>query len=453
MSDRPCSIAVRRLHPGRARRVTIVLAFVAMAAPPPTWAQRGAERPIAETLQEEIQAAEQRDGSSSAGVIGPLEELGVLYEENGEPFLANAVLRQALQAVRVNYGLHSLEQAPLIRRMIANADSVGDRRLAWDLEQGLLALASRYPDDLRTAEILRDTADRRMDLLARYNAGEAPPEIVLGCYYEPLRDTRDRAAVRREQSCTAGSAHRVREGLAKEAQTYYATAVDIILRNQRFASEELPALLMGLVDSSYRYGNPSLGRRSLTYLLAYEATNSDTWLTRVDTLVRIADWDLVHAVGRDEEEAALAEYTQAYRLLEESGAAQRSIDRMFSPATPVILPAFLPNPFSREDGREYTGHIDVAFEVDRYGRSRHVRVLDTSDNATRLAEKRLVQLISRARFRPRLSAGLAADAAPMAVRYDFNAFDGAESGWSLYWEPSESMERGELVGRRSTNEY
>jgi hypothetical protein len=453
MSDRPFRSATRRLFLGRALRTPIdLLALVALALPSAAAAQQATERQVAETLQAQIRTAEQRDGPTSAGVIGPLTELGALYAENGERFLANAALRQAVQAVRVNYGLHSLEQAPLIRRMIANADSVGDRTFAWDLEQGLLALASRYPDDLRSAEILRDTADRRMELLARYNAGEAPPEIVLGCYYNPPRDARDGVEFRREQSCTAGSAHRVREGLTKEAQTYYATAVDIILRNQRFSSEELPALLMGLVDSSYRYGNPSLGRRSLTYLLAYKMTNSDAWSKRVDTLVQIADWDLVHAVGRDEEEAALAEYEQAYRLSEEAGAAQESIALIFSPDDPVILPVFLPNPFAKPEAREYTGHIDVAFEVDRYGRSRHVRILETSDNATRLAERRLVQLISRARFRPRISAGLVADAAPLVVRYDFDALDDADPGWWLYWAPSESLQRGELVDRRTPNE-
>ena len=117
----------------------------------------------------------------------------------------------------------------------------------------------------------------------------------------------------------------------------------------------------------------------------------------------------------------------------------------------MILPAFLPNPLLSDGGCDYTGHVDIAFEVDRYGRSRHVRVLDTSNDA-RLAEKRLVQLISRARFRPRLSRGGVADTGPIVVRYDFNAFDGAQSGWSLYWAPTEAFERGELAVRRSPDE-
>ena len=219
------------------------------------------------------------------------------------------------------------------------------------------------------------------------------------------------------------------------------------MRIPRYSSDELPQLLMELAVISYRYGNPSLGRRSLSYLLAYQTKNSRDWVTRIDALVQIADWDLLHAVGRDAEDAALAEYAQAYELLERNGTAQESIDQMFSPETPVVLPAFLPNPLATKEKHESLGHIDVAFDVDRHGRSRHVRVLDTSANSTRLAEKRLVQLISRGRFRPRFEHGRVVDAAPMAVRYSFNDVRTTDSDdWSLYWAPTEALRWPHAVG-------
>ena len=416
------------------KTMTGVLVLLALGLPSTTFSQRGAQRQIAENLQDEIRAAELRAGPNSAELIEPLTTLGQLYENGGEPLFAAVAFRRAVEVVRVNYGLHSLEQAPLTRRLIENAEAAGDHELAWDLEQNLLTLAGRHPDDPRTARILRETADRRMDILARYNAGEFPPEIVLGCYYG-------------DGSCNAGSSHSVKQRLVFEAQTYYAQAVRIILGNQRYSSDELPQLLMELAVISYRYGNPSLGRRSLSYLLAYQTKNSRDWVTRIDALVQIADWDLLHAVGRDAEDAALAEYAQAYELLERNGTAQESIDQMFSPETPVVLPAFLPNPLATKEKHESLGHIDVAFDVDRHGRSRHVRVLDTSANSTRLAEKRLVQLISRGRFRPRFEHGRVVDAAPMAVRYSFNDVRTTDSDdWSLYWAPTEALRWPHAVG-------
>lgn len=422
------------------------------AAAMPAFGQPRGPQQTVETLQDTLRVVELRDGPNSADLIHPLTALGLVYQESGEPFLAAAALRQAVQVVRVNYGLHSLGQAPLIRRLITNAESIGDRAAAWDLEQDLLALAARYPDDIRTVEILRDTADRRMDVLARYNAGEFPPEVVLGCYYEGPHAVGSAADVMRGRNCASGSAHRVREGLVKEAQTYYSAAVRILLRNRRYSSDELPPLLMQLVDSSYRYGNAALGRRSLVNLVAYRAVNVETWLARAEALAQLADWDLMNAIGRDQQESALTGYLRAYRLLEEQGAAKESVEQLFSPEAPVFLPVFLPNPLVTDGARESTGHIEVAFDVDRYGRSRHVRILDTSDNATRLTESRLVQLIARARFRPRLADGEVVDATAFVVRYDFNALEDAESAWPLYWEPAEALRRGELIGWRAPND-
>jgi hypothetical protein len=99
--------------------------------------------------------------------------------------------------------------------------------------------------------------------------------------------------------------------------------------------------------------------------------------------------------------------------------AQESIDRLFSPDIPVVLPAFLPNPLITSDVAS-TGHIDVAFEVDKYGRSHRFQILDTTDNSTVAAEKRLEQLIKRSRFRPKLINGQFADTAPIVVRYYLN---------------------------------
>ena len=97
--------------------------------------------------------------------------------------------------------------------------------------------------------------------------------------------------------------------------------------------------------------------------------------------------------------------------------AQESIDRLFSPEMPIVLPAFLPNPLITSDVAS-TGHIDVAFEVDRYGRSHRFQILDTTDNSTVAAK--VEQLIERSRFRPKLINGQFAHTAPIVVRYYLN---------------------------------
>ncbi len=374
-----------------------------------------AQQDALDRLQDEVRTAEEQDGPNSPGLVGLLTELGLLYQEGGDPKRAAVALNEAVAAVRVNYGLYSLEQAPLIRDLIASADSLGDAVAAWDLEQNLLRLAARHPDDMETARILRDTADRRLQVLARYDSGEIPREVIIGCYYAGASPAPDFSIAGR--NCTAGSRETVRRTLAMEARGYYMRAVDIILRNQRFASADLPPLLIDLAKNSYEYGGERLGRRSLTYLLAYQTSNEVPVLSRAETLVQIADWDLLHAVGLAEEDAALAEYAKAYELMERKGMADDEVREIFAPDAPVVLPAFMPSPLSPEGERESSSYVDVAFVIDKYGRSRHVRVVETTEGMEREAAKRVEHLVMRSRFRPRLIDSRTADEGLIVVRF------------------------------------
>jgi hypothetical protein len=368
-----------------------------------------------QSLHDEIHSTEAQD-PNSPDLIKPLTSLGLLYEEGGEPALALAALDEAVHVVRFNFGLYSLEQAPLIRQLITSAEALGDHSSAWELEKGILRLARRYPDDPRTAQILRDTGDRRMDMLAKYNAGEAPPEVIYGCYYAGPHASHNPHGPVPLRECTSGSAGAVRAGLALEAEAYYAHAINI-LRNESYSSGELPRLVRDVVRISYEYGDPLVGRKSLVYLLTYQEMNSAPWGDRIDTLVQIADWDLLHARSLDGMDAALAEYAHAYELLQRAGVGQESIRELFAPETPVPLPVSGTNPLVAEAPGEDSGHVDAAFDIDKYGRSGRVRILEANPEVTRAAEKHIEYVILQGRFRPRLVDGRIADRERVVVRY------------------------------------
>jgi hypothetical protein len=81
------------------------------------------------------------------------------------------------------------------------------------------------------------------------------------------------------------------------------------------------------------------------------------------------------------------------------------------------LPEFVRSPLVAEAQREDSGYIDAAFELDKYGRSRRVRILDTTPDATRAAAKHVENLIMQSRFRPRLVEGRVAERERVVVRY------------------------------------
>jgi hypothetical protein len=420
---------------------------------------------------EQIQEILSRDGPYSRNLLGPLSRLGLLYQEGEDYALALVTLERAQHIVRVNNGLHSMDQVPLVRQLIRIEEARGNHEGAWDRQQALLKLLRRHPDDLRTVPVLREIADRQMDVLASVIAGERPPEVILGCFYKQWPTQAD-------GSCEAGSRSTVVQGMLAEAQRTYLDAIAVMLRQGLYESEELRALevevLRGvdLMRSRYHRGptarpvamapgyigassiepwrsrmaavvqlaewelpypsEPLLqadgdgpvftkhvhimdpyhrGRQSLRRLYAYGAASSESSLRQAEAVAQMADWDLLYSRnGR-----AIDSYEVAHEMLERAGASDASIEQIFAPATPVVLPAFQPNPLERDETRAATGYIDVAFELTKYGRSRAVEILDAA-NASHAAIQDLMALIRSNRYRPRLTDGVFADA-PVRIRY------------------------------------
>lgn len=407
---------------GRLTRSARSLMILAVAAPsvcfpqPPPDSIAERQREIIERIEQE----ESRNGSQSASLIGPLAALALFYQENGDHGLASATTERVRQIVRANYGLFSLEQAPLIQQLIASAEASGDLEGAWALEQELLRLARRNPDDLRAVSIYRELADKRIDTLKRFLSGSViPPEILLGCYYDRWR----------RENCHAGSKSQAAAAVLTDAVRHYRHAIDVFLRNEQYASDELEEIELDILRNCYLYrerlgflgaGENSLSRacairQSLRRLLGYHVANSDPWRDQVEAQVRMADWDLLSSSNR----SALDAYERAYEQLTELGVEQSFIDQTFSPTIPVVLPDFVPNPLVSQQKPESTGHIDVAFEITRYGVSRRVEILDATTNATDAAKDSLVDLIRASRFRPRLIDGRF-QTSHVTVRYYLN---------------------------------
>lgn len=410
----------------------------------------------------QIQEIRTRDGLNSERLIVPLTELAVLYEQTGLHALANAAIDQALQIIRVNRGVHSLDQVPLLRQTIVNDTASGELAAAWRRQEELIALARRYPEDLRTVPIFHEVADGRMALFGAWMAGEYPEQMLHGDYCESIGQI---------FSCSRREAALAVVG---DAQMYYADAIEVLLRNELYSDVELPALEAALVrtsdlvrqrpeqlirpgptqvnvlrakgrDEAERYGvgasevifrdetaarleelspkgaryepaieveeEPSktsqdfpsyylFGRQSLVRLYKYAVASSAPVVEEALALVELADWDLLYSHNS----MALEEYAQVYARLQESDAGQAVIEELFSPRIPIVLPVFLP-PLTYEQTEASTDYIDVAFRISKLGEPQRVEVLETSSNVTDPTTEHLVRVIKTNRFRPRLTDG------------------------------------------------
>jgi hypothetical protein len=419
-------------------------------------------------IADEISAAQATGGPRSPDLIDPLTELAVLLAADGEHALATAALEEARHVVRATYGLHTLDQVPLMEQALENQRALGAFEMVQALEEELLDLAERHPDDLRTVAIHRDIGERRMNLLGRFLADEYPGEIYP------------------ESGLWSFSRDGVVMGLVEKAQVHYADAIAVLLHNGKYSSDELRDLELeivraadlvgqrnpldprstqlgtrrmdriGLASGSYlpsgswvpnqhelreqtnrlwdlagsessdeakqrrhrvdhitsQYG---LARESYRRLIEYAEAVSESAppdgsasRSRLEAYLQLADWDLVHSANG----AALDEYAQVHEMLEAAGDADTLIAEIFAPPTPIVLPAFSANPLETPTSARY---IDVAFEVTKYGQSRRIEILGAT-NVSDAEKDELEGLLRTSRFRPRVTNGELA-VSPIRLRY------------------------------------
>ncbi len=386
-----------------------VLAALTVAAAPHATAAEDALAPVPKDEQqrriiERIDEAQSRDGPFSPELIEPFTELFDLNRESGDPELAAAARERALQLVRVNAGLFSLDQIPLLLGSLATEDSRGNVARVEGLERELWNLARRNPDDLRTVPVLRELGDRRLALRKRLLAGELPDPIRIGGDFE-------------DRDPAFGSRSARAHVMTAEAWAYYAEAIRRLRRHGDYTSDELRDLEMGLVHISYGYNRDyTAGRSSLLRQVSYDVARDEPLVTRVNSFIRVADWDLTF----NQNGTALETYDQVYALLRDERAPTEAIDAIFSPKIPVVLPTFLPNPIATEETGS-TGYIDVAFEIHKYGSARDVVVLGATPNATAADKDALTSVIYRSRFRPRIIDGGFGHRSPVVLRYYLHA--------------------------------
>lgn len=379
-----------------------MLVLLAIAVPSDCFSQSSLESAAnrEHELVDRIEQEQSNNGPHSEELIGPLTALALLHQEEGDRALAVTAIERARQVVRANDGLYSLEQTPLIWQLIANEEAIGNAEAAWHLEQELLKLARRHPEDQRSASIFREIGDRRLEMLERYLGGEFPPQLFLGCYY----DRRSRIS----RNCNSGSRSAAAGAMLAEAVRHYRSAIDVFRRNERYASDELRELELAILRNCHSYrrfrsrthGACHVGA-NLRRLLSYDVRSSAPPQDRIEGLVRLADWRLQASLNR----SALEAYEQVYEQLERSPVTQAFIDQIFSPETPVVLPDYMPNPLASQETPQSTGYIDSAFEITKYGKSRRIEILETTTNATDDAQDRLIDAIKTSRFRPRITDG------------------------------------------------
>jgi tetratricopeptide (TPR) repeat protein len=356
-----------------------------------------AQLELATSRLEEIRAEESAAGPNSETLIDMFRSLALLYEEMGEHELAAESVERALHIQRVNHGLNSSGQIPILRQLLAMERSRGAFGGLQEHEARLLRLARTHSDDLSTFEIFREAGDR---IYRHYLESGSPSKIDIN-----INAFAAGPPMGHDPQSAAGSLW--------QARGHYLEALAVILRNGVYDHEALREIERMLVSTyhleltegrSDGMGREALhhhGRNSLQRVVAYELHGGGSRADFATALVDLGDWELLFS----RHSSAFARYREAYELLAEHEETKPLIQELFAPETPVAIPGFLSSPLQSNETRSFTGHIDVAFELTKYGRSRRIRVLDVSGDAAEAPERDVVRLIAGNRYRPHLVDG------------------------------------------------
>jgi tetratricopeptide (TPR) repeat protein len=336
-------------------RVALILLAAVAATPGFTQSRFGADADRQQEIVERIALEEARSGPYSEDLIAPLSDLALLYQDRGEHDLAGAAITRARQVVRANEGLHSLEQIPLLQQLIANEEVLGRLETANELEQELLTLAKRHPDDLRTVPVFREIAAKRMTLLRQYLAGEFPPQMVLGCYHGWPRGGVYQGSINRDStSCIAGNRNDAIRTIVADAQTNYAAAIAVMLRKGLYWSDELQSLELELVRSiDVLRDRGAHDQRFRDSGLTEARLDLEPWRSWWDAVRPLAEWELAQPPASSEQgeqpagqqkpsepATELGQVTHPSAELVDYGFGRKSLERLlaYEKATSAPLP-------------------------------------------------------------------------------------------------------------------
>ena len=410
-------------------------------------ASRQAQPAETETLEADIaryQSAirdfELEEGPFSARLPQTLMDQAAAINATGDTDSALALYDRALHIIRVNNGLYSLEQEAVIERIINTHLARGDIHAA-NAQQEYLFYLHRKSVISEPHSMLLDAIQKFAD----WNLFAFRAFIGSNPVYNKVSSFNIESAATRSfldlQTFRA-------ESLLK-AQTLIQQMIEIVRQDFGASDPRLIPLQKQLAQSCYLYlSNFSLnenfqitqdpptygtstvqvnslcsrvGREALGERIALIEENESSTGFRSEAVLDLVDW-LIFSKKRMEAQNLLQSTYVA--LIQDNSLDRETLDALFNPAIPVIVPNFGIGSYSRAAQNipsdldlEYKGYIDVEFTLTKYGATRSVNVWGKSADTPEIVETLLVRHLRRAMFRPRIKSETIAEAELVQLRY------------------------------------
>jgi hypothetical protein len=355
--------------------------------------------PEAEAFLQRIEQEQGRGGPYGPGLSETLLDAANYLQSRGDYARVGPLLRRAVYVTRINDGLYSSRQLPLLQGLLANYLRQGDLDGADDVQALLFNLYRRnyQPGDAAyiEASVTYSNWQRKHWLL------EPDPDSSDGLY--DIWRLLDRQ-MPLEESAPLPSALLTSLIYAQIQFLYLVDASDFGLDQQtemmlgsQYSREQQPDMAKSHMQYLQKIAY-SRGRQRLELLIAQLEVSGEA-IERAEAEKQLGDWYLWHGNRRH----AAEQYRKAWALLTAAGEEQQ---RSLWFDEPRELPANEALYGGARAGRELPDSEPVAVEFTVSARGKVRQIEDrVEDEARRGASRRVHRLLRNTRFRPRLEAG------------------------------------------------
>ena len=381
------------LLPALALSLLPASATAAAVAPGDEQAQASAS---ARSYELAIESIEAMQGAYGADLAEPLLGLGKTLQSQGRHEEALRLFKRGVHLARINDGLYSKQQIPLLQGEIASHVARGDYALADERQRYLYRVQLRSVDsgEARTQAFMQQAAWQ----YEAYRLGLGPQGYarlmnMWDLYRQALNEV-----IAREGETSPG----LLPPLYGMLQTQYlisgyqwgdgATIGDDVRARQdlyRFSAYQA---------QSYEKGNAVLAA-----ILSVEREQGSTHehrLAAARALAMLGDWHLYH----EQRTQAWQAYTQALQELDALGDAKAEVAALFADPRPLPdLEGLRPLP-PVVDAQANPGAVLLEFGVSESGRVYDMERLDDNEALDGRAN-RLMRALRKTKFRPRFEAG------------------------------------------------
>ena len=363
---------------------------------------------IGREYQREITKLESSGGAYDAQLPEYLLSLGLSLQQSGNHQAAIDAFKRGVHLARINDGLYSAQQVPMLQREIASHMALGQYAEADERQLYLYRVQMRSMEGgITRAQAFMQQAHWQYNAyrLALDGQGYARLMSMWDLYRLALNDIVDR------QGETSSMLMQPLEGML--LAQYLIGAYDVDDINGSLGSPDNFSVQQQLNRfNAYRAQNYQKGRAVIQAMYDIEAANHGSSSRQTaNSRVLLGDWLLWYG----QREAAMNAYRTAIAELVALGDAEQDIDALFG--EPVALPNYqgarhLPATVPQEQA-----NLWVQFDVNKQGKVANLTRVDESD-LEKGAANRVLRSLRKTRFRPRLAMGEPQDTEMVTRAYE-----------------------------------